>query len=71
MIFFPGDQVRTVRLGGYPITGVIKSFTYDVPALMRGECNDAASIIVTADAGLYVAGDLITVPVAELEPAAS
>jgi hypothetical protein len=69
MIFFPGDQVRTVRLGGYPITGVIKNFTYDVAALLRGECKDVANIIVTARIGLYDVGDLITVPVAELEAA--
>jgi hypothetical protein len=67
-IFFPGDEVSTVRLGGYPITGRIASFTYDVPALLRGECRDAANIIVTAGIGLYGVGDLITVPVAELEP---
>jgi hypothetical protein len=67
MIYFPGDQVSTIRLGGYPITGVIKSFTYDIAALIRGECKDAANIIVTARIGLYDAGDLITVPCSELE----
>ena len=70
MIFFVGDQVCTVRLGGYPITGVIKSFTYDGWALLRGEYRDAANILVTADIGWYEKGDLITVPVAELESVA-
>jgi hypothetical protein len=70
MIFFPGDQVTVTLRGGYPIPGVIKSFTYDIPALVRGECGDAANVIVTADIGLYAAGDLITVPVTELSAVA-
>lgn len=60
-----GDQV-TVTPAGYPVMGVVKNF---VPLFVRGSCVDAASILVSCDAGLYRRDDVITVPVSELEPA--
>lgn len=60
-IFFVADQVRTVR-DGQPVTGVIADFTYDVPALYRGEPGDTAHVRTEH-------GDLIAVPCAELEAA--
>ena len=69
MIFFPGDKVRATRYGYY-VTGVIEAITYDVPAILRGSCEDAAIVRVSSDAGPYRSGGLIAIPVAELQAVA-
>jgi hypothetical protein len=63
MIFFDGDKVRT-KDGA---AGIIESFAYDIPALLRDECGDVAAVRITHDCGPHKTGDLITVPVTELE----
>ena len=60
-IFFVGDQVRAT-IDGHSVAGVIEDFTYDIPALFRGEPGDTAH--VRTDAGV------VLVPVAELEAVA-
>ena len=60
-IFFPGDRVSFTR-DGEPVEGVIEDFTYDVPALYRGEPGDTA--LVRTDAG-----DLVPVFITGIEAA--
>ena len=62
-----GAKVSTVRLGGYPVTGTVEAL---LSARWNGEFTDVAAVRVTADAGLYRQGDVITVPVAELQAVA-
>ena len=66
--FYFGSKVSTVRLGGYPVTGTVEAF---LSARWQGEYTDVAIVRVTEDAGLYRQGDLITVPVTELEAVTS
>jgi hypothetical protein len=60
-IYFAGDRVRAA-VDGQPVTGVIADFTYDVPALHRGEPGDVARVR-TGD------GRTIAVPCTDLETA--
>jgi hypothetical protein len=62
MIFFTGDAVRATAIG-CPVAGVIESFSYDVPALVRGAPGDIAHVRTAS-------GDLIEVSCTNLEPAA-
>ena len=61
-----GSAVTWTRPGNrsYPVRGIVEGFigahAADGPVL-------TAAVRVTADAGLYSIGDVITVPVAELE----
>ncbi len=55
---------RTGGHWGYPVPGVVKNF---INVHCDGGPVLAANVIVTEDAGLYEKGDLITVPVTELE----
>ena len=63
MSFCFGDQVSVVLGGGYAVTGTLEAVTPNPDA-------DFAVVIVSADAGLYRQGDVITVPVAELQAVA-
>ena len=59
---------RTEGHWGYPVPGVVKNF---VNVHCDGGPVPAANVLVSADTGLYRQGDVITVPVAELEAVAS
>ena len=63
MSFCFGDQVSVVLGGGYPVTGTLEAVTPNPDG-------DFAVVIVSADAGLYRQGDVITVPVAERQAVA-
>jgi hypothetical protein len=57
------DQVSVVFGGGYPVTGALKAVTPHPDG-------DFAVVIVSADAGLYRQGDVITPRFARLTKAA-
>jgi len=48
-----GDHVSVTFMGGYPVTGTLQAVTPNPDG-------DFAVVIVTADAGLYERGDVIT-----------
>jgi hypothetical protein len=61
--FVFGSRVCAVFRGGYPVEGTLE-------AVIPHPDGDFAVVRVTADAGLYRAGDIITPRAAQLEVAA-
>jgi hypothetical protein len=62
MSFTFGEQVTVTLGGGYPVTGTLEAVTPNPDG-------DFAVVIVSADAGLYRRGDVITPRLAWLSKA--
>jgi hypothetical protein len=61
-IWFDGDLVRAT-VDGWPVSGVIKDFTYDLADIGPG---DVANVVIVRPSGPHETGQMAAIPAGEL-----